>query len=133
MTGVGATWSINANSAHPQEAAEYLTWAYSPEAQAQRFNNCGFALAPVHIEADAFSQADPRTARIYTAYAEAAAAGHYGYTTWTFFPNDMGVAVNDDIQRVLQGSMTPEEYMQNLQDLYTQAVADGTVPPLPAR
>ncbi len=133
MTGVGAAWGINVNSKHAKEAAEYLDWAFSAQAQADRFNTCNFALAPIHVSADVFSKADPRTARIYQAYAEAAAKGNYGYANWAFFPAKMGDAFNADIQKVFTGSMTPEEFMKEMQDMYTQAATDGTLPPLPAR
>jgi len=133
MTSLGAALSINVNSKHPQEAAEYLNWAFSPAAQTERFNKCDFAFAPIRIDADALSQAKPRTARIYAAYAKNAAEGRYGYANWTFFPDDMNTAFSTDIQKVLLGTLTPEAYMQEMQDLYTKAVADGTVPPIPAR
>jgi len=132
-TGVGETSSINANTQHPQEAAEFLTWYFSPDVQAERFSQCSWPPAPIQATADNYSQADPRTARIYAEYGTAAGDGHYGYTTWTFFPNAMGVAVNEDIQKVFLGSLTPEEYMQNLQNLFAEAVADNTIPPIPAR
>lgn len=133
MTGVGAAWGINVTSEHPNEAAEYLDWAFSPDAQAERFNNCNFALAPILISSDVFAKADPRTARIYTAYGEAAAKGNYGYANWAFFPAVMGTAFNEDIQKVFLGSMTPEEYVGHMQDLFTEADAEGSLPPLPAR
>jgi raffinose/stachyose/melibiose transport system substrate-binding protein len=133
MTGVGAAWGINVNSKHTQEAAEYLDWAFSQQAQADRFNKCNFAFAPIQLDDSALSKADARTARIYQSYSKAAAAGNYGYANWAFFPAKMGDAFNADIQKVFLGKMTPEEYMKNMQDLYTQAVADKSLPPLPAR
>jgi len=133
VTGVGAAWGINVTSEHPDEAAEYLDWAFSADAQAERFNNCNFALAPIRISEDAFAQADPRTARIYAAYGEAAANGNYGYANWAFFPAEMGTAFNEDIQEVFLGSMTPEDFLSHMQDLFTAAQADGSLPPLPAR
>ncbi len=133
ITGVGTAWSINVNSKHPQEAAEYLNWAYSPAAQTERFNKCSFAFAPIRIGADALAKAEPRIARIYESYASNAAEGRYGYANWAFFPDDMNTAFQTDIQKVLLGTMTPKEYMQEMQDLYSKAVADGTVPPVPAR
>jgi raffinose/stachyose/melibiose transport system substrate-binding protein len=133
VTGIGASWGINANSKHPEAAAEFLTWMFSPAAQNERFNKCGYALAPVHISAEALTQADPRTARIYTSYAEAASAGRYGYTTYTFWPPDTEVYLYEEIQRVYLGELTPEEYMQGMQEHFAKELAEGAVPPIPPR
>lgn len=132
-TGVGETSSINANTEHPREAAEFLTWYFSPDVQAARFAACGWPPGAIQTTAETYSQADPRTARIYEEYANAASEGRYGYTTWTFFPNNMSQAVNEEIQKVFLGTMTPEEYMTNLQSLYEEAVAENAVPPIPQR
>jgi raffinose/stachyose/melibiose transport system substrate-binding protein len=133
MTGIGAVWGINANTPHPEAAAEYLTWSFSPEAQAERYIQCGFALAPVQVSPDVFTQGDPRSARIYSAYAEAAADGRYGYTTWGFFPGETNVYIYEQIQRVYLGELTPEEYLEGLQEVFAQEFAEGAVPPIPAR
>jgi raffinose/stachyose/melibiose transport system substrate-binding protein len=133
VTGIGATWGINANSPHPDAAAEFLTWMFSPEAQATRFLTCNFAVAPVNISADALSGADARSARIYAAYAAAAADGRYGYTTYTFWPPDTETYLYEEIQKVYLGQVTPEQYMQGMQDHFAQELADGVVPPIPPR
>ncbi|MCB0189361.1 MAG: extracellular solute-binding protein, partial [Caldilineaceae bacterium] len=82
--GMGQTWSINANAANPQAAAEFLTYYYSPATQANLIQVCGKAPAPVTLEADALGSIDPRIAAIFAAFSEANDQGRYGYTTWTF-------------------------------------------------
>lgn len=133
MTGLGAAWGINANSSHPDEAAELLAWMFSPEVQAQRLLECNFALAPIEISSDAFSGTDPRIAAVYSRYGDAAARGNYGYVTWTFFPPLMQSTLYEQIQRVYLGELTPEAYLEALQAAFDQDVARGNVPPIPPR
>jgi raffinose/stachyose/melibiose transport system substrate-binding protein len=133
MTGLGAAWGINANSKHPDEAAQLLAWMFSPEVQAQRLVECGFALAPIEISSDAFSGTDPRVAAIYSRYGEAAAQGNYGYLTWTFFPPGLQSNLYEQIQRVYLGEITPEAYLEGAQAAFDKDVADNNVPPIPPR
>ncbi|MBE2272540.1 MAG: extracellular solute-binding protein [Anaerolinea sp.] len=133
MTGIGAAWGINANTEHPEAAVEFLSWLFSPAAQAERLTLCGFALAPIQISADAFAETDPRVAQIYSRYGEAAAQGNYGYTTWTFFPSPSQIYLYEQIQNVYLGDLTPEAYLAGLAELFAQDLADGSVPPIPAR
>lgn len=133
MTGLGAAWGINANSKHPDEAAKFLVWMFSPEVQAQRLVECNFALAPIEIGSDAFSGTDPRVAAIYSRYGDAAAQGNYGYLTWGFFPPVMGTTLHEQIQRVYLGEITPEAYLEAAQRAYDVDVANDAVPPIPQR
>lgn len=133
MTGLGAAWGINANSKHPDEAAEFLAWMFSPEAQARRLVECNFALAPIEIGSDAFSGSDPRIAAIYSRYGDAAADGNYGYLTWGFFPPILQSTLYEQIQRVYLGEITPEAYLEAAQAAYAKDVENNAIPPIPVR
>jgi raffinose/stachyose/melibiose transport system substrate-binding protein len=133
VTGIGAVWGINKNSDNPDAAAEFLTWMFSPEAQAARYLQCSYAVAPVQISAEALEGADPRNARIYAAYGQAAADGRYGYTTYTFWPPDTEAYLSEEIQKVYLGTVTPEGYMQGMEDRFGPELEANAVPPIPPR
>jgi raffinose/stachyose/melibiose transport system substrate-binding protein len=131
--GIGSTYSINTNSDHQAETAEFLTYYFSPEVQAALATACQLAPAPVSIPPESLSELDPRYAGMLQALTEASAANNYGYTTWTFWPPKTEVDLIDNIEKVWAGDMTPEEYLQGLQTRFDEEMAEGTIPPIPAR
>jgi raffinose/stachyose/melibiose transport system substrate-binding protein len=131
--GIGSTFSINANTEHPQEVAQFLTYYFSPEMQAKRAVECGLAPAPVSIPAEMLTGLDPRYAAILEQMNAASTAGNYGYTTWTFWPPKSDVYIYEEIEKVWAGDMTVEAYLQGLQTLFDQEKAAGDIPPIPAR
>ena len=63
---------------------------------------------PLHYEDSDFDpNIDPRQKRFLTEFAEATGSGNYGYTTWTFYPNDPGVHIWKDMEVVWAGDITP--------------------------
>lgn len=131
--GIGSTWSINGASAHPEEAAKFLTHWFSPAVQGEMLAKCGFSPAPVRLTADALTGIDPRSAKIFEAVAAASDAGNYGYTTWTFWPPKSDVYIYEEIEKVWAGTMTTEEYLAGLQALFAEELAAGDIPPIPER
>ena len=131
--GMGNTSSINANSEHPQEAAEYLNYVFSPAVQAAAFVNCGKAPAPVVIPEGTITGIDSRIAKIFEGLSAAVAAGSYGYTTWTFWPPKSDVYIYEEIEKVWAGDMTSVEYLTGLNNLFRQEFEAGEIPPIPDR
>lgn len=131
--GIGNTWSINADTAHPQAAAQFLDFLFSEEAQAARFADCGIALAPISLTEDALAGTDPRIANIFEMLAAAVASGDYGYTTWTFWPPESNRYMYEEIERVWAGDITALEYLEGLNELFQEELAAGAVPPIPPR
>jgi raffinose/stachyose/melibiose transport system substrate-binding protein len=131
--GLGSTFSINANTQHPDESAEFLNYFFSPEVQAHLVNTCGFDPAPVEIEADLLTELDPRVARLYEELSEASAEGRYGYTLWTFWPPKSNAFVREELERVWAGDISVQEYLDNVQELFEEEVEAGDVKPVPAR
>ena len=76
---------------------------------------------------------DPRRVDFITQLSEAAAAGDIGYTTWTFWPPQSDVYIYEEIEKVWAGTMTTEQYLEGLNDLFQKELADGSVPPIPER
>lgn len=131
--GIGSTWSINAASENPEEAAEFLTHFFSADVQGELLAECGAAPAPVRLEADALSGIDPRAASIFEALGASSDAGNYGYTTWTFWPPKSDVYIYEEIEKVWAGDMTTEEYLAGLQTLFAEELTAGDIPPIPER
>jgi len=131
--GIGSTASINANSKHQAETAEFLTYYFSPENMANLSVKCGLAPAPVNISADQLSGLDPRYAAILQALNKASTENNYGYTTWTFWPTKTETDLIDNIEKVWAGDMTVDQYLQGLQTEFDQERQAGAIPPLPSR
>jgi len=129
--GTGGMWSISASSAVPDGAAEFINFWYQPEQQVLWLNECGFQLSPVKVSADAFSNLDPRVAEIYSSLTAASANGDIGYTPWTFFPSKTDVYLYTEIQRLYDGQITAEEYLQGMQTQFQEEFDAGEVPPIP--
>lgn len=131
--GMGNTSSINAATEHPQESAEFLTYYFSPEVQAQLLVSCGKAPAPVLLEEDAMDGVDPRIAKAFADLSAASDDDRYGYTTWTFWPPKSDIYIYEEIERVWTGEITTMEYLEGLNDLFAEELAAGDIPPIPTR
>ena len=131
--GIGSTYSINNATKHPQAAAEFMDFMFSPAVQASLVTQCSQAPAPVRLEENALSGIDPRVASLYVALAEASDKNNYGYTTWTFWPPKSDVYIYEEIEKVWAGEMTPEQYLEGLQKMFDQELAAGDIPPIPSR
>lgn len=131
--GVGSTYSINAASKFPREAAEFLTYYFSPDGQAASITQCGMAPAPINISADKLQGIDPRRARLIAELNKAAGAGQYGYTTWTFWPPKSDAYIYDEIEKVWAGQVTVQDYLKGLDSLFQEELKAGDIPPIPER
>jgi raffinose/stachyose/melibiose transport system substrate-binding protein len=131
--GIGGARAINANSANPDAAAEYLDYYYSPETQARILVECGLVPAPVSLEGQDLAGANPGLLEILAAMNEAFTAGNYGYTTWTFWPPESENYIIEEIERVWAGELSPEEFLQGHQELFASELEAGTAPAIPDR
>jgi raffinose/stachyose/melibiose transport system substrate-binding protein len=131
--GTGSTYSINAWSENPDNAAEFLTYLFSPETQASITVNCGIAPAPVRISADMLDGVDPRQARLFEAIGQASDAGNYGYLTWTFWPPRSDVYIYEEIELLWDGQITVEDYLVGLNEVFAEELESGDIPPIPLR
>ena len=131
--GIGSTYSINAASEQKDAAAEFLTYLFSPETQAELAVTCGRAPAPIRISADLLEGMDPRQARLFESIGAASDAGNYGYLTWTFWPPKSDVYIYEQIELVWDGQISVDDYLSGLQDVFSEELAAGDIPPLPTR
>jgi raffinose/stachyose/melibiose transport system substrate-binding protein len=131
--GIGSTYSINAATKYPDESAQFLTYYFSPEAQAISIAECGVAPAPIPLSADQLKGIDPRRARLIDELGKAAGAGQYGYTTWTFWPPKSDAYIYDEIEKVWAGQTTLNDYMAGLDKQFQEELKAGNIPPIPTR
>jgi raffinose/stachyose/melibiose transport system substrate-binding protein len=131
--GIGQTYSVNANSEHPEETAAFLDYYYTPETQARLLVQCGVVPAAVDLEGQDLTGVNPGLAEILAAMNDAFAEGNYGYTTWTFWPPESETYLIEEIEKVWAGEMTAEEYLQGHQEIFDTEREAGAVPPIPER
>ncbi len=131
--GIGNAFAISAHSDNPDAVAELLDYYYSSEVQGRLFVNHGKAPAPVKVDPADLQGADPRYVDILSAMNEAFAADNYGYTTWVFWGPKTNNYMIEEVERLWAGDITAQEYMEGWQKLHVEEMAEGMVPPAPAR
>jgi raffinose/stachyose/melibiose transport system substrate-binding protein len=131
--GIGSTFSINTNSKVPGAAAEFLNYYFSADVQATMLAACGKAPAPVALNPDTLKSIDPRHAQIVDSLNKAATANNYGYTTWTFWPPKSDTYIYEEIEKVWSGELTPKQYLEGLQKIFSEELKAGSIPPIPTR
>lgn len=131
--GLGGTQSINKSSAHPREAAMYLSHYFSPEVQGKLVSACSRGTAPVRGVDEFMEGVDPRMQAIFSAMNEAFEQGVYGYTLWTFFPPKTDLYLYEELEKVWSGQMTAQEYLTRANEIFQEELEAGEVPPTPAR
>jgi raffinose/stachyose/melibiose transport system substrate-binding protein len=131
--GIGGTQSINQASEHPREAAEVLTYLFSPDVQSALFSQCQNAVAPIRIDSSQFTGVDERMSAVFADFAKASDEGRYGYTTWTFFPPKTDQYIFEELEKVWVGDLTPEDYMAGIDAQFRQEAEAGETLPIPDR
>lgn len=127
---VGGTFSVNADSKHKDQAAEYIDWLFSdPKRQGRAVAAVAAQPYPLNYADDDFpADVDPRIKRLYVALTE---AKHFGYVTWTFWPPKSDVYIYEQMDRVITGALTPKDYCAGLQKVFSEELKAGKVPPIP--
>jgi raffinose/stachyose/melibiose transport system substrate-binding protein len=129
--GIGLTLSINAKTANPDAAGEYLNFLETdPKRQAQGIADVSLQPAPVQLsEADFPGSVDERLVRLYTGLSNAATIG---YTTWTFWPQQTDTDLYTNFDKVITGQLSTQDYLAGLDEVFREELAAGKVPPAPA-
>lgn len=127
---IGSTLAINANAKSPDAVAQYLNWLYSdPKRTAAGVAKADVAPLPVNLEESDFPRnVDPRQARLYAGLNEATERGAVGYATWAFWPPRSNSYLYEEMEKVLVGDVTPQEWAQGLDDIFKGELKKGLVP-----
>lgn len=128
--GIGETLSVNADTRHADAVAVYLDWLISnPAAQLTATATTGAAPMPLEYQdADYPADMDERVQSLYRLLAE---ADDVGYTTWTFYPPKTDVYIYEQMDKVIAGQLSVEDYLSGLDEVFQEELADGAVPPRP--
>lgn len=128
--GVGSTFSINSDSAQADDAAAYLDFLIQdPRAQLQSVADVSSQPLPLNYDpADYPKDIDTRVRRLYDAVDQ---ADRIGYLSWTFWPPRSDVYFYEQMDRVIIGQLSPREYCEGLDEVFSEEAEAGKVPPIP--
>src|SRR5215212_10093771 len=111
--GLGSTLSINARAQDAEGAAAFIDYLVADKKRAAQWMAAVPSLfnAPLPFtESDFPVSMDDRVARQLAALSQATDKGKFGYTAWTFWPSKSDVYIQDEMQKVLTGDLTPAEF-----------------------
>ena len=134
--GTGSTLSINKASANPDGAAAFLDYMYSDAFYDKISKDWpgDWNLPLTSVDEDKLAKAvSPLFASTVTSFSKAVAAGHYGYTTWTYWPPATEDYLIRGIEQVWLNQVTVKDYLAKMQDAFAKEMKDGKVPPIAAR
>lgn len=133
--GVGGHIAINAAAADKDAAAGLLNMLTDPAVigpLSQRWPG-GWdvpLLQTASVEGDQYAQMG-QDIRAQTA--AATANNTYGYLPWSFWPPKTDEYMKASVEEVWLGSITPQQFCDNVNSVFQQELAAGTVKPLPPR
>lgn len=135
--GIGATLSINKKSNNADGAALAIDQLTGDKEVITDINKDwpGEWNMPITIlNAEDFKgKVDPRYARHIEEVADSVKKGGYGYTLWTFWPQRTEQYMLRGIEQVWSGEVTPEEYLNKVNEIFKEELEEGSVPPIPER
>lgn len=129
----GGGYAINANSKNPDLAAEVMNYLFtSLDRHYQSINEAGYQPYPVKdFDMKELEGMDQKLYDQYQLLMDAQKENRIGYCSWTFYPSEMRVYMNENTDALFLGSLTVEDYLVKAQTYIDQAIADNTVPILP--
>ena len=74
---------------------------------------------------------DEKVYEQYELLMDAQVDNRIGFCSWTFYPSEMRVYMNENTDAVFLGELSLDEYLEKAQTYVDEAIADGSVPILP--
>lgn len=130
----GGCFVLNASAQYPDECAEVLDYI---------FNNVEMHMAGVEFanwqpypvksfSLDLFTdEMDQQIYEMYEVLMAAQESGDVGLCSWTFFPADARVYMNENTDYLFLDMLSVEDYLAEVQGYVTAALENGTAPALP--
>ena len=128
---VGGMWCVSADTDKADLAAYILSGLLREEYQ-DEFLSQGMDVAPIAISDEAFEGLVPTVQDMWSMVNGALAEGSFGYTTWAFYPPETRVYLYEGIVNVLEGNITVEEYLSEMERLNRKELDEGFQPVIPA-
>jgi raffinose/stachyose/melibiose transport system substrate-binding protein len=129
---VGGTISVNAKSDDIEAGTAYLEWRFSDtKTMWEAAEATGSQPLPIKFtEDDVPSGIDERYADQYLAINDASESGKVGYVTWTSFGPKAMTYIVDNIDKVLNGNLSVDDFTAGIDKAHGSDEASGLIPPL---
>lgn len=131
----GGGYSINANSKNPELAAEVLNYLFtSMDRHYASITEAGYQPYPLKaFDISKLSGMDPKMYDQYKLLMDAQANEQIGFCSWTFYPSDMRVYMNENVDSIFLDVLSVDEFMIASQEYLDIALENKTVPVLPSK
>lgn len=128
---VGGTISVNAHSKSLASSKKYVSWLFGDTKTMWESVAAGISepLPIKYAPSDVPAGVDPRYAAQYQAINDASDIGNVGYVTWTSFGSKSEAFVLDNVDKVINGDLTPADFCAGIQKAFDEDRATGLVPP----
>jgi raffinose/stachyose/melibiose transport system substrate-binding protein len=128
----GGAYAINSACADKDFAVEVLNWIFDSKdrhiANVKDGNGQPYPLK--YFNKDSFTGMDPRMVAMYNVLMDAQNSGNTGYCSWTFYPSDLRVYMNENTDALFLGRLTLRDFLARCQEITDTAIKNGTVPPI---
>lgn len=126
-------YAINANSKNPDLAAEILNYLFtSLDRHYDSVREAGYQPYPLKaFDMNELTDMDPKVYEQYELLMGAQANNQIGFCSWTFFPSEMRVYMNENVDGMFLDVLTVDEFLEKSQEYVDKALADGSMPVLP--
>lgn len=131
----GGGYSINANSKNPELAAEVLNYLFtSLDRHYTSITEAGYQPYPLKdFDISRISGMDTKMYDQYKLLMDAQANRQIGFCSWTFYPSEMRVYMNENVDSVFLGVLSVDDFVKNAQQYLDKALENGTAPVLPSK
>lgn len=129
----GGCFAINANSKYPDISAEVMDWFFTSMDRHIRSVEVG-NMQPYPLktfDVAELKEMDPRVSGMYDILMQAQKDNQIGYCSWTFYPSDARVYMNEKTDGLFLDLLTVQEYMSETQTFIDKAIEEGNVPLIP--
>ena len=134
--GIGTTFSIASKAENPEGAAEVIDFMFDDEFYTAMNNEWQGEwnlplrdLSRIKLSEDVL----PEYTESMAALASAIDKNQYGYTSWTFMPPNTNSYVVSGIEEVWLDSISPEQFLAELDEIFQRELAEGKAFEIPAR
>lgn len=129
----GGGYAINANSKNPDLAAEILNYLFtSKDRHYKSILEASYQPYPLSdFDLSKLEGMDERLLFMYEVLDRAQKDNRIGYCSWTFFPSDTRIYMNENTDALFLGTLTVEDYLNTAQESIDAAIAEGTTPVIP--